>query len=134
MILRLYRNVLYVLLFVSLLLSGLHFKYQFKLSDLHISISFSLDKHKTDMQLFSSSIRLTNLLSTSRSSIRWFSIATWANSKIVCLLVAKPTKQRAERSYYFTDSRASVLEHAVAITLFAKFVFTFEKEKMKNRS
>lgn len=46
-------------------------------------------------------IHLTNLLSISRSSIRWFFIATWANSRIAWLnIMMEPTNQRNERSYY----------------------------------
>lgn len=65
MTLKLLRIVLYFLLLVSLYLPDI-FKHQFKLSDLFPCIDIVLpdNKHKTDIQLFSSRMRLTSLLST----------------------------------------------------------------------
>lgn len=95
-------------------LSGLHLKYQFEFSDLStISTSFSLANTRQICNYYIFGIRLTSLLSTPRSSIRWFSIATWVNSRIAWLLVAKSTKQRAERSYYLSSNTPRRRDNAI---------------------
>jgi len=91
-----------VYLVVSSLSLSLSFKYQFKLSDLstHYSILFSLTGTR---QICNYLHRLTSLLSTPRSSIR-FSIATWVNLKIAWL-DGGVNKAKIRKRLLFTDSR-----------------------------